>query len=131
MAQEKVTLIARLIAWLGRLIGKPPLAPKDEPPKGTPAKGKLPAREIHKRILLRVMRDISEEQYSAGWIIGLEHYLWTLALRQNTEEGQILLYCAEVCGGWWVWDDERGENVFVPLPVWKTIYNESEMMESI
>jgi hypothetical protein len=131
MAQEKVTRIGRLIAWLGTLVGKPPLAPKEDPPKGTPAKGKLPAREIHKRILLRVMRDISEEYYCAGWIIGLEHYLWTLALRQNTEEGQILLYCAEVCGGWWAWDDDRGENVFVPLPVWKTIYNESEMVESI
>ena len=131
MAQEKVTRIGRLIAWLGSVVGKPPLAPKDTPPSGTPARGKLPAREIHKRILLRVMRDLSEEHYCAGWIIGLEHYLWTLALRQNTEERQILLYCAEACGGWWMWDDERGENVFVPLPIWKTLYKESEMLESL
>ena len=99
-AQEKVTPIARLIAWLGRVGGKPPLAPKDHPPSGTVVSGRMGGREIHRKILLRVMHNLSEEYYGAGWIVGLEHYLWHMALRQSTEEGQILLYCAETSGGW-------------------------------
>jgi hypothetical protein len=125
--QEKATPIARLIAWLGRVGGKPPLAPKDLPPSGTSINGRMGGREIHRKILLRVMHNLSEEYYGAGWIVGLEHYLWHMALRQSTEEGQILLYCAETSGGWWMWDDSQGGPLFVPLAVWRTAYNENEM----
>jgi hypothetical protein len=98
MAQEKVTRIGKLIAWLGTLVGrlflgKPKL--KEKPPSGNRVLGRISDREIHKQILLRIMRDLSEEYYAAGWMIGLEHYLWNLALRQNTMEGQMLLYCGK------------------------------------
>jgi len=134
MAQEKVTLIARLIAWLGRRIGtlfsgKTKLTEK--PPCGNSALGRLSDREIHKQILLRIMRDLSEEYYAAGWMSGLEHYLWNLALRQNTVEGQMLLYCAETSGGWWIWDDKAGGHVFVPLAAWKSAYREDELLEPV
>ena len=98
-AQEKVTPIARLIAWLGRVGGKPPLAPKDHPPSGTAVSGRMGGREIHRKILLRVMHNLSEEYYGAGWIVGLEHYLW----------------------------HSQGGPLFVPLAVWRTAYNENEM----
>jgi len=131
MAQEKVTRIGRLIAWLGTLVGrlfseKPKLSEK--PPSGNRAYGRISDREIHKQILLRIMRDLSEEYYGSGWMIGLEHYLWNLALRQDTTEGQMLLYCAEASGGWWVWDDTVG-HLFIPLAAWRGQYREDEMLE--
>jgi hypothetical protein len=133
MAQEKVTLIGRLTAWLGSVVGrllsaKPRLDQK--PPSGNRALGRLSDREIHKQILLRIMRDLSEEYYAAGWMRGLEHYLWNLALRQNTVEGQMLLYCAETSGGWWIWDDNVG-HLFIPLAAWKAQYREDEILEPV
>jgi hypothetical protein len=132
MAQEKVTLIGRLIRWLGNAIGtlfsgKPKLT--ENPPSGNRALGRLSDREIHKQMLLRIMRDLSEEYYGSGWMSGLEHYLWNLALRQNTIEGQMLLRCAEISGGWWIWDDKAGGHVFVPLAAWQSAYREDEMLE--
>jgi hypothetical protein len=129
--RAKVTAIVQWIVSLGTGIGrlfsgKPTL--NEKPPSGNRALGRLSDREIHKQILLRIMRDLSEEYYGAGWIIGLEHYLWNLALRQNTVEGQMLLYCSEVSGGWWVWDDQVG-HLFIPLAVWKTQYREDEVLE--
>jgi hypothetical protein len=132
MMQEKVTRIGKLIRWLGNAIGmlfsgKTRLTEK--PPSGNRALGRLSDREIHKQILLRIMRDLSEEYYGSGWMIGLEHYLWNLALRQNTVEGQMLLYCAEASGGWWIWDEKAGGHVFVPLAAWQSAYREDEMLE--
>lgn len=134
MVQEKVTRIARLTRWLGIAIGtlfsgKPQLT--ENPPNGNRIIGRLSDREIHKQILLRIMRDLSEEYYASGWIIGLEHYLWNLALRQNTVEGQMLLYCAETSGGWWIWDDKAAGHVFVPLASWKSVYREDEILEPV
>jgi hypothetical protein len=132
MAQEKVTLIGRLIAWLGSVVGRLfPDQPKldEKPPIGKRALGRLSDREIHKQILLRIMRDLSEEYYASGWMQGLEHYLWNLALRQNTVEGQMLLRCAEISGGWWIWDDKAGGHVFVPILAWQSAYREDEMLE--
>ena len=134
MAQEKVTLIGRLTAWLGIVVGrlfsgKPVL--REKPPLGNRALGRVSDREIHKQILLRIMRDLSEEYYGSGWMIGLEHYLWNLALRQSTVEGQMLLYCAETSGGWWIWDDKAGGHVFVPLAAWKPVYREDEILEPV
>jgi hypothetical protein len=134
MAQEKVTLIGRLIRWLGNAIGtlfsgKPRL--NENPPSGSRALGRLSDREIHKQMLLRIMRDLSEEYYGSGWMSGLEHYLWNLALRQNTVEGQMLLRCAEISGGWWIWDDRADGHVFVPLAAWQSAYREDEMLEPV
>ena len=131
---EKATAIVQWIKRLGigigtLFLGKPRLTEK--PPSGNRALGRLSDREIHKQILLRIMRDLSEVYYSAGWMIGLEHYLWNLALRQNTVEGQMLLYCAEVSGGWWIWDDKAGGHVFVPLAAWKPVYREDEILEPV
>lgn len=78
------------------------------------------------------MRQMSEEHYAAGWIIGLEHYLWHMATtKPNTEEGQILLFLAECGGGWWAWDDTYGAPVFVPLPLWTQAYDDSAIAEPV
>lgn len=132
MVQEKETFIVRWIKRLGIAIGtlflgKPKL--QENPPIGNRALGRLSDREIHKQILLRIMRDLSEEYYASGWIRGLEHYLWNLALRQNTVEGQMLMQCAEISGGWWIWDDKTDGYAFVPLAAWIPVYREDEILE--
>lgn len=132
----KVTNIVSWIQSCGQKIGmlfsaKEKLPPLLSPLEGTKVMGRLSGREIHRLILLRVMRDLSEERYCSGWMIGLEHYLWHLALQKNTEEGQILMYCAEMSGGWWMWDDSKDGPLFVPLVAWMSAYNDKEIMESI
>ena len=76
------------------------------------------------------MQELSEEHYAAGWIIGLEHYLWHMVQNKpGTEEGQILQFLAEAAGGWWMWDDSRESPVFVPLPIWLGAYDDSAIAE--
>lgn len=125
MEQGREIPIVRLIGWLGRAIGmRSSEKPKVQSPSGNRIHGKISTREIHRQLLLRLMRSLSEDYYCAGWMHGLELSLWHMALRQDSEEGQILLYCAETAGGWWIWDDQRDNNVFIPLPVWRGMYDE-------
>lgn len=125
MEQGREIPIVRLIGWLGTVTGlRSSAKPKFQSPSGVRALGKISVREIHRQILLRLMHSLSEEYYCARWMHGLELSLWHMALRQDSEEGQILLYCAESAGGWWIWDDEQERNVFIALPVWRKMYDE-------
>lgn len=129
--QAKATPIANWIVRLGKTVGRLFGGGASEPsPNGSPVRGRLTAREIHKLLLLRTMQGLSEEHYAAGWIIGLEHYLWHMVqTKPNTEEGQILLFLAECAGGWWAWDDKCDAPVFVPLPMWTEAYDDSVIAE--
>ena len=131
MVQAKATPIANWIVRLGKTVGRLFGGKASEPsPNGSPVRGRLTAREIHKVLLLRTMQELSEEHYAAGWIIGLEHYLWHMVqTKPGTEEGQILQFLAEAAGGWWMWDDAQEAPVFVPLPIWLGAYNENEIAE--
>jgi len=131
--RERVTPIANWIVRLGIAVGRLFGGKVSEPsPSGSPVRGRLTAREIHKLLLLRTMQELSEEHYAAGWIIGLEHYLWHMVQNKSgTEEGQILQFLAEAAGGWWMWDDSREAPVFVPLPIWLGAYNENEIAEPV
>lgn len=125
MERGRETPIAQLIGWLGSVIGmRSSEKPKFKSPNGNPAFGRISTRELHRAMLFRLMRSLSEEYFASGWMHGLELSLWHMALKGNSEEGQMLLYCAETAGGWWVWDDERGGNVFVPLPAWRQMYED-------
>ncbi len=77
-------------------------------------------------LLLRLMEDISEEYYCAGWMGGLEYDLWAMVnggLREygmgtvsETEVGE-LKRLSEAAGGWWKWHDQF-EALFTPLNEW-------------
>jgi hypothetical protein len=131
--QERVTPIANWIVRLGIAVGRLFGGRKAEPsPNGNPVRGRLTAKEIHRALLLRTMRDLSEQYYTAGWIIGLEFYLWhTATTKPHTEEGQTLMFLAEASGGWWMWDDGKGGPLFVPLPIWTEQYQQhgNEILE--
>ncbi len=79
--------------------------------------------KISANLLESLMRDISEEQHCAGWVSGLEFYLWSLVERdglsgETLSEGKTdaLRTLSANAGGWWMW------NEFVPLERWRHIY---------
>ncbi len=87
------------------------------------------------RALLVYMRHLSEENWSAGWLIGLEFTLWDWVLRQrsgaepaseferaNIPDTEVLSWLAEQAGGWWHWDEKLMEPKFVPPDEWMEIY---------
>jgi len=66
--------------------------------------------------LLGLMTGISEENWCAGWMTGLEFSLWEARAGErcygmgviSERQSQLLKLLSEECGGWWRWDDERG-----------------------
>jgi hypothetical protein len=74
--------------------------------------------------LLLLMEEISEEEWGAGWMTGLERVLWerTRDPRRADKGTQLLRELAALADGWWVWteDDRR----FVPLAEWLPLYTE-------
>jgi hypothetical protein len=78
--------------------------------------------------LLKLMADISEEHYAAGWMQGLEDCLWWIAHGGDPRYGThdvaserivALRELSERAGGWWFWDStgERDET-FIGLDAW-------------
>ena len=76
------------------------------------------------------MSEISEDAYCAGWLIDLEYDLWQILIDGQGEFGmmglsepeiQQLRELSDACGGWIVYDDDRGET-FVPLAQWLTMF---------
>jgi hypothetical protein len=76
--------------------------------------------------LLCLMTGISEEFWSAGWIIGLEFALWDAIQGGEREIGRGLLterqrtllkLLSEEANGWWIYDAEIGPS-FLSLEAW-------------
>ena len=73
--------------------------------------------------LLGLMTGISEENWCAGWMSGLEFSLWEARAGERcygmgviTErQSQLLKLLSEECDGWWRWDDGPK---FVRRSVW-------------
>ena len=63
------------------------------------------------RIVAQLMSDWSEDQWCAGWLVGLEHRLWEAiwgpgaCADDSLEEIRAI---AELTGAWAVWNDELG-----------------------
>lgn len=85
------------------------------------------AKKLAIESLGRLMSDISEEHYCAGWNGGLEFDLWAIVRGGNPNYGmgdvspeniQELRQLSEDCGGW-----HDGEN-FVPLRNWLNQFSE-------
>ncbi len=98
--------------------------------------------------LLRVMEEISQEHWSAGWLLGLEYDLWSfvglwrtgLLAKRGSKFGMFelenktltdLSELSERAGGWWKWfDDEQPGAYFVPMQEWLAIFSERELSRS-
>lgn len=75
-----------------------------------------PEQDRAAEALYELMTDISEDNYCAGWMSGLEFTLWSFVLggvriecwgTDSVEVAQLdaLRRLSEECGGWWIWVD--------------------------
>ena len=80
------------------------------------------------------MSDLSEEAYSASWMLGLEYILWGAIIDGPRKYGRLditvehiakLKNLSDACGGWVTFDDEKGET-FVPLDKWLRTYESNQ-----
>jgi hypothetical protein len=80
------------------------------------------------------MSDLSERSYCAGWMMGLEYVLWNAVVAGPRKYGFMeitgehiakLKALSDSCGGWIIFDDEKGET-FVPLNEWLRIYESNQ-----
>lgn len=74
--------------------------------------------------LATAMSQVSEDEYCAGWLIGLEYILWEALLGKskltlNPTVHNRLVYLSELCGGWIIWED--GET-YIPIKEWEELY---------
>ncbi len=82
--------------------------------------------------LLRLMSDLSEDCYAAGWLIGCEVTLWDFVTRNQPgdwgggfvaqEDINSLRRLSAACGGWWHWPDGADDKQFVTLEEWTELY---------
>jgi hypothetical protein len=79
------------------------------------------------RALAELMEELSESAYLATWMEGLELALWEVVLGRRRIYGRLELRSAEIeqlrslssaCGGWIIFDMQRGET-FVPRAEWE------------
>ena len=73
-------------------------------------------------LLYRVMSDASKDAFCAGWHTGLARSLSAAVAEQSCEVGfggidprdlMLLTVLSALTGGWWVWDDECDDAVFI------------------
>lgn len=98
--------------------------------------------ELAREVLLRRMREYSEDCHCASWLIGLEFLLWekqadTDKSPPTQERSKIcgkLHALAKIAGGWWVYKDETQPDqtgpVFVPMERWLQILNKQNERHS-
>lgn len=93
------------------------------------------ALEPGPREVADLMSDISEEHYSAGWLIGLEFSLWRIVIGGPDVDRDFGMFAVEpevvdrlrapsdACGGWIAWSEDPVDGaVFVPLAEWEARY---------
>jgi len=70
--------------------------------------------ELRRYKLLRMMRDFSELECGVGWMTGLEDVLKDIVASKDPSIYREEFFMAHwAAGGWWVWNEEKGEPVFV------------------
>jgi len=88
--------------------------------------------ELVREALLRMMSDLSEDCWCAGWLHDLEFTLWTATMTGNKNWGFGMRECDllrlkhlhEMAGGWWIWDKNEPNNRFVTTEEWLAILAE-------
>jgi hypothetical protein len=91
--------------------------------------------ELVRETLLRMMEDISEDCWCAGWLQDLEYTLWRAVITGNLDFGwgmqerelTRLKHLHEMAGGWWIWADEEKGRRFVSTEEWLKIYAEKSI----
>jgi len=76
------------------------------------------------------MSIVSEDVWCAGWLVDLEHILWSVIHEENhymrhyidQKTRDELLELSKKCGGWIRWDGKKKTEVFVPMEKWLKIY---------
>lgn len=81
------------------------------------------------KTLLRVIEDLSEEHWCAGWYMSIEFHLWGAVVlwRQGrgsryAEAAESLDQLARDADGWWHWAPKAGRVDFFPMPHWLPIF---------
>lgn len=88
--------------------------------KARAEKAEAAAAKLAKDALLRLMEDFSEDAYCAGWMTGTENACMDIVSGKINGWGMVsadryreqLTELHDLCGGWWVWDEEVGDTVF-------------------
>ena len=120
MALVKETSIGKWMQKLGRGVGILLFLKRKEKNEYTPP---ISEREMHNRILLRVMCGISRDIYETDWEDGLEYDLWAQSLMGMTEDGACLRLLSERASGWWVWSEDQNKPEFISMKNWSGHYN--------
>lgn len=80
-----------------------------------------------------VMSDISEGEWAAGWLIGLEFMLWERVVTNSPgsdEDSDMLRDLATAAGGWIRFNEcVEGFREFVPMAEWLNIYADHKRSE--
>ena len=84
-------------------------------------------QKITAGLLRKLMSEISEEHWCAGWLGSLEYILWDAVTGKrkdvcSLEEIEQLKYLSEKCGGWIIWDEQVIGEKFVPMEEWLRLY---------
>jgi hypothetical protein len=75
------------------------------------------------------MERISENEWSAGWMSGLEYILWEALSGEprthqfHAEDLTELRELSNTCDGWWVWNDGQ---CFMRLEEWRETYERTK-----
>ena len=87
------------------------------------------AQTIAQQALLRLMLELSESHWCAGWMDGMEYQLWeicTQEIERQWGQGTItpdiireLHQLRYLANGWWIWDEEQQEEKFIDLTAMK------------
>lgn len=85
--------------------------------------------ELVRDALLRLMCDLSEDCWCAGWLHGLEFTLWKAVTTGKTnfgfgiKESDLirLKHLHQIAGGWWIWEEGEEGNRFVTTERWLAI----------
>jgi hypothetical protein len=90
--------------------------------------GRLMEAKPEARLLARLMSDLSEDYWCAGWLTGCEYALWAdltgtdvlgekgWGLEESDREE--LAVAQELAGGWVRWSGEQGHEIFLTTQEW-------------
>jgi len=92
----------------------------------------LDERRIAGDLLITLMRQASQDNWSAAWHPGVEYLLWEAAIGENEKlrgPGLQARYLSEKCQGWAVWDKALGRPRLTAMRGWVALYYEHRRRE--